>query len=321
MSAEPKKLSPRISDKKRGIAAFPDEASGCRISLKDGVALVVGVKPELATLDIPQTFGNSPVMVLSEEALRYQFDLKAVTLPQGLQIIGKEAFYSCSSLKSLQIPDTVHHIGTYAFAFCREMRWLNIPAGLTSIGMNPFIHCGKLEIFVPEGHPVIAMADGVIFSKRERRLIHSFKPLLIDGEYVVPDGTVSMDDFSLCTKNGLRHIVLPDTLKKLGYACFMRNPKLEAVAIPDGVTEIPMDCFSCCGALKYVRLPKRLQSIETTAFDRCNALERIRIPGSVTSIAPDAFKSCSPNLVLEGRKSSYADHYAKNHGLRFESDP
>ena len=78
-------------------------------------------------------------------------------------------------------------------------------------------------------------------------------------------------------------------------SCDSRS-SLQEIIIPDGVTKIEMHTFSGCSALKKITIPKGVISIEEDAFENCVSLEKII-----------------------GEKGSYAEEYAKNNNIIFET--
>ena len=46
------------------------------------------------------------------------YSLASVTLPEGLESIGKNAFYQCYSLASVTLPESLKSIGKGAFSQC-----------------------------------------------------------------------------------------------------------------------------------------------------------------------------------------------------------
>ncbi|MBQ9438211.1 MAG: leucine-rich repeat protein, partial [Lachnospiraceae bacterium] len=79
------------------------------------------------------------------------FNLKEVSLPEGLKEIGEETFYGCSSLESVDLPDNVESIGRIAFFSCDKLSSLRLPDSLKYVGPQAFL-CRKLPMpSLPEG--------------------------------------------------------------------------------------------------------------------------------------------------------------------------
>lgn len=60
-----------------------------------------------------------------------------VTIPDGVNSIGNNAFLGCEKLKNITIPDSVTSIESYAFKFCSSQN-ITIPESVKWIGKNAF---------------------------------------------------------------------------------------------------------------------------------------------------------------------------------------
>jgi hypothetical protein len=72
-----------------------------------------------------------------------------LVLPEGLKLIGDQAFTNCKNLTSVTIPGSIETIGNSAFASCPELTTVNIPAKAIkyptlSEWTGAFIGCPKL---------------------------------------------------------------------------------------------------------------------------------------------------------------------------------
>ena len=86
--------------------------------------------------------------------------LEKVTLPDGLETIGRYAFQSCESLSEINLPDSVKYISSdildgrymesYAFDNCSALKEITIPAGIISYRAT----------FVGSGLEKVVFADG-----------------------------------------------------------------------------------------------------------------------------------------------------------------
>lgn len=78
-----------------------------------------------------------------------QKDLKSIDIPQGVSVIGGEAFRG-SGLTEVFIPNGVKKIEFFAFFECKELKAVYLPAGIEMIGDNAFRDIGACG-FVLDG--------------------------------------------------------------------------------------------------------------------------------------------------------------------------
>ncbi len=112
---------------------------------EDGTISVSGYTGSDTDLTIPGTIDGYVVTGIADHAFEANFDIKSVTLPNGLIIIGESAFSDCSSLTTIVIPDTVGTIRRGAFISCTSLTTLEIPASVTEIMEEAFTGCTALK--------------------------------------------------------------------------------------------------------------------------------------------------------------------------------
>ncbi|MBO7168436.1 MAG: leucine-rich repeat domain-containing protein, partial [Bacteroidaceae bacterium] len=91
----------------------------------------------------------------------------------------------------------------------------------------------------------------------------------------------------------ITNLIIPNSVKSIGYAAFDGCKGLTSVNIPNSVTSIGGFAFSGCSGLTSVTIPNSVTSIGSCAFDGCSGLTSVNIPNSVTSIGSYAFSYCS----------------------------
>ncbi len=64
--------------------------------------------------------------------------LTSVTIPNGVRIIGQQAFYDCAHMAEFPMPESLTSLGIYALAYCTGLTKITLPAGVTEIGKNAF---------------------------------------------------------------------------------------------------------------------------------------------------------------------------------------
>ena len=116
----------------------------------------------------------------------------------------------------------------------------------------------------------------------------------------------------------LRSVTLPNSLSLISWHAFCWCENLTSIVIPESVTSIGIGAFFRCNSLTSINIPNKVTSILHDAFLDCTSLTSINIPRSVTEIAHEAFDGCD-KLVIKGYAGSYAEKYAKENGIPFET--
>ena len=210
-------------------------------------------------------------------------------------IIGEDAFAGCSSIQSVVIPEGITEIRKWAFMDCHNLTNVYIPASISTIRDYVFVGCYALTgIDVNEYNTVFSSQDGVLFDKDKVSLICCPKGKI--GKYTIPDGVEIIWDsaFSWCQY-------------------------LTEIEIPNSVNSIGDDSFFRCLGLTNMVIPESVEVIGGYSFYGCSNLHNITIPSSVVIIGYAAFIDCADDLVIYGESSSYAETYAENNGITFES--
>lgn len=136
------------------------------ISLPDGMSKIESIFfncSNLKTVSLPNS-----VTVIGSEAFKYCYKLKAINIPSSVKKIEKEAFASCSSLRNIVIPNSVVFIGSWAFTRCENLETLIIPDSVKDIEYYAFSECSKLTIFTShKGFP-----KGWSASNPDKRMIY-----------------------------------------------------------------------------------------------------------------------------------------------------
>ncbi len=84
------------------------------------------------------------------------------------------------------------------------------------------------------------------------------------------------------------HIILPATLKKIGYNAFC-NSGLTEMTIPEGVTDIGREAFKSCGHLTSVTIPSTVDSLAYGTFFSCLNLSNVNLSDGLKSIGELVF--------------------------------
>ena len=111
-------------------------------------------------------------------------------------------------------------------------------------------------------------------------------------------------------------VTFPDTLTNIRYCAFYKTNKLKTVSTPPSVRIIDNSAFSTCENLRTVEIAEGCTHLGYRAFGNCKALEKITIPATVRQIGGECFLNCE-KLTIHGKAGSYAQQYARGHGIPF----
>jgi len=120
----------------------------------------------------------------------------------------------------------------------------------------------------------------------------------------------------------IRTIIISKGISVIGAYAFSGCRNLSSIAIPKSVQKIRRSAFYLCPSLAAVTLPEGLKRINTETFKGCISLTDITIPASVMYIHKNAFCTIitphHPNLTFHCPRGSYAEQYAKEHGIKVD---
>lgn len=102
------------------------------------------------------------VTMIGDEAFLGCTQLTYLLIPEGVKRIGDSAFSGCTGLTSLWIPEGVKRIGGFAFWKCENLTKIRLPQTLTTIGPRAFLDCRSLtSMIIPDS--VTEIGDGAFW--------------------------------------------------------------------------------------------------------------------------------------------------------------
>lgn len=167
------------------------------------------------------------------------------SIPDGIEIIGRNVFSDCTNLLSVNIPEGVQKIISYAFSHC-GLSTISFPESITSIGRGSFGWCQNISsVCIPQN------VDNLDVAFFECANIQSFS-----GKYAADNGRLLVKDKVL-----------------LAFA-----PKdVREYTIPEGIEEIGAATFQNCKGLRFLSIPKSVTRIQNSAFWGCSSLESLSV--------------------------------------------
>lgn len=223
----------------------------------------------LKSLALPQT-----LQTIGYAAFYNTKSLGALVLPSSLKTVGEEAFHY-SMMTSLTLNEGLETIGRNAFRECDRIKEVTIPASLTTLGHAAFCTCDSLRtVTFPEQMESLSLTGDSHFA-HNAQMVKATLP---------KTGITTLPDYMFYDCDRLLNIELPTSLTTINRYVFAESDSLQTIYIPDGVTSIGYEAFRSCKGLRYVRLPEGLESIGQSCFAYTEKLQFINIPSTVTSM-------------------------------------
>ncbi|MDY4587709.1 MAG: leucine-rich repeat domain-containing protein [Oscillospiraceae bacterium] len=179
--------------------------------------------------------------------------LASIIVPNSVTVICDSAFENCISLKKVTIPNSVTVIGWYCFKGCTNLTSVNIPSSITNIGSSAFYGCTSLKsIKIPD---TTDWEPDAFSECKNLKITYKGKTTAC-----YKNGLYIRDGVLIDCLNSSKKVVIPNTVKTIGYFAFSDCTKLTSITIPNSVTSFEGSChFHYCTSLKRIKLSDNLK--------------------------------------------------------------
>ena len=268
-----------------------------------------GAKAEVAvTVTKASTVGS--FQIVGDTLTAYSGSESNVTVPDGVRVIGKEAFKGNTGIITVTLPSTVEEIDYRAFFGCTNLKSINLPETLKILEEGVFQNCKNLATTgCANVLPAAIEAVG-------KKAFYSCS--LLAGALVLPKGLTTLGEDSFYGCASLSGLTMQDGFNGLAAAGGQFNgcDGLHTVTLSSDLTELPPRTFFDCGLTELPDL-KNVSSIGHACFQRNDKLTEITIPESVTTLAGNAFAYCNglKKITVLGDPAQGSGAFSKNTAL------
>ena len=297
-----------------------------KVNLPDGLKVIGNnafvLCGNLQTVNLPDSLEE-----IGESAFSHCAALTGVKLPEGVRSVGKEAFFRCKALAdekglvilgdtlynyygpggevvipdgvrrvekmcfyhteitAVTIPASVERIEEYAFDNCDQLTTVRLPEKLPYIHDSAFEGCAGLV----DENGVAVVRDILVAWRKDPERVEIPEGIRVLGSYCL--GKTYSFEWNRKNAEKIREVVLPQSLKRIGYGAFLGDVNLAKINFPEGLEEIGNYAFEKCAALAVPELPAGLTAIGDYAFRECPGVNpNMVIPVGVKHLSKKVFE-------------------------------
>lgn len=243
------------------------------------------------SLEIPEYIGNQKVVSISRFYSAIS-EIDTLILPKSLKTIEELAFMDNLRLKTLFLPNSVEYVGSQAFANTSCKLFIENGTNTENWNTNWNINKAPADIIYNSYKQDNFIAESI--NNDELRITRYLEktpkakciiPNTIQGKTIVEIG----DDVFL-SRSDLKHITLPDSIRKIGKQAFSGCYNIQDLKLPSQLVYVGDYAFTGCN-ISHLKLPDKLKTIKDYAFIGCSSLKTIEFPASLKSIGEYAFSN------------------------------
>ena len=139
-----------------------------------------------------------------------------------------------------------------------------IPDSITVIEGNPAAYCEQHTRYtVSLDHPTLAVIDGVLFSKADKRLI-AYPSGKADTSYAIPQGIAVIGAKAFYECMNLTEVTIPDSVREIGDCAFWVCGNITEITIPDSATLFGANPFFAGIGLREIKVSSDHPVLEVT---------------------------------------------------------
>ncbi len=208
---------------------------------------------------------SSGLIVIENSAFaETNIKIEGNALPDGLRIIGDNAFSKNNGIEELYIPDSVVDIATGSFSDCANLKKVRMSSNVKLIASKAFYNCSALEEFTWNSD-VKLIADYAFYNCK------ALKNFNFAGVELVYPNSFKNSGVTAVTLGHDKNDEATDLIM-IETQSFMGCENLDTVAIGGNVTTIKSEAFASCSSLETAVISDSVINIATNAFDNCDSL-------------------------------------------------
>ena len=174
------------------------------------------------------------------------------------------------------VPSGTVRIEEEAFRYASYLDSLVFPASLSVLADNALNGIPNLaSIAVNAGNPIFSASAGVLFSGAT---LAKYPPKRVGTSYSVPEGTTEIGRSAFDSATLLTSLLLPDSLRIIGYDGLVRLQNLTSIDLPNGLTTLGFYSLAVTG-LTTVVIPHTVTNWGQDVFAYSSVFQTVYLEG------------------------------------------
>ena len=233
---------------------------------------------------------DSEITYLDDYAFGAKNTLKTITLPDGLQTIGKVAFMSCQNLTDVHIGSSTTCIRMLAFYNCPALVNVEMSEGLQYIANMSFTNCRSLEsITLPstfkgfyydvDNQPVtVSHISNPLVGCTNLSAIHGSGPnfTTVDDKFLIFDDGKFLAATAPAAFDANADCIIPEGVETIGMSA-MYGVNVSSIILPETATTVDKSGLAHTTA-NHVEIPAQVSNIGAYAFSE-SAIGHVQFKG------------------------------------------
>ena len=246
------------------------------------------------------------------------YGITEIVLPDTVQTIVQNSFKMCKNLENVYLPDSIKYLNKLAFVNNQNVV---MPKIKLHVYAGSYAESYAKQYAIPYEYRVFVdsvIAQGTAGTNAVWELYKSGK-MVISGSGAID--TYSGKDATPWAEylKQIKSIEIGKDITEIGNYAFAYATNAKSITFEEGskLNKIGAAAFLYTYA-NEVKIPETVTFIGNLSFAYCAHLESVIVPQNVTLIYPQSFKS-SNKVVLNVASGTYAENYAKNNNIAYET--
>lgn len=183
-------------------------------------------------------------------AVPQKYTKTEITLPDSVRVIIPYAAHSLTTIKAITLNEGVQNIGKGAFYNSKLLTSMHIPSSVTFLGASILLSCtGIKEFSIAEGNEVYSTDGNLVYSSDKLVMYMG-----LSAAVEIKDGINEIARAVFMNNGVITSIVIPDSVTIIRDLAFNGCTKLTTIKIGKGLEELESGAFSSIKTLKTIEV-------------------------------------------------------------------